>query len=982
MRARLVAISVSDPASLRASLSAALGTSSVDLCQATEAAVTWLENRPCDLVTIAGQGAAVADGVARIRRVSKTIPVLVVVPDSSTREAGAAWLNGADDVVTASALTAGTLPEGLDDVRHPERDVVRRIQRLWYAGPPDALRNQLATRLGARFREVGLSAEGLAGLTTQDVENPHSAALIVNALAEAESLVLGVRRVKRTYPGLAVTVVADGTHHQAFRRAGADECVVPPADADTVLHAMGRAQATCRTSLELDIVRARETRLRALLEHLPEAVMLVSPEHAVLAVNLAALRLIGAQDARQVIGTPLAPWFAGDDEHAPIALVDGVAAGSPRELFTRTRHLADPRGLQLRAVPFQRETGGSPAALIVLREVVDASSVDAASAPAGASDADRQAWDEERRAFVSRVDSLAAELTDARTLAESLREAQATLAASTVPSDERDAWLRERADLATRIEVLDADLSEARALADAQQTNLLSLNATIDSLRDAQEAVSAAAVPDEERDAWTRERDDLTARIDALSTALDEARAREQAPQTGQDDAARRLAVLEQEEMPLLLSRIDSQQQLHDENVTALRDALARVQALEGDEIPALRDIAEAARADAARIADALDAAQQRAAELEAALADASTRAADLELEVAHARVAPPPIGAPVETVAIDLPPEQRWLLQEVAHIGLVRTTGDGRVLEANDHAAALCGHGRGADLVDAGRLPEPLALIGDPDDRSAARFEVCLQTTAGQPPRWVAGARLARTDDAGEVTWLLADASVHHAGDPGEMARPEAFTAILEAVAAECATIVDRAPTVRGPRPIDAAPMDRETTDALERARVLLQQVASVRKRREAQAAIDELSGHLQSLEPVLARLATEDVTWELAVPDAPVHVCASASDVERCVTGLVTSARDALPLGGRLSLSVETPGPAMVDGDFAVRRLDARLTLSAQGYGVLPLDVPPALRDLAAAFGGEFDVARADALTQRIVLRLPRAFVVSHAA
>ncbi len=317
-------------------------------------------------------------------------------------------------MITASALVAGTLPEGLDEVRHPERDVLRRTQRLWYAGPSDTLRQHLVTRLGARFREVGLSAEGLAGLTTQDVEAPHSAALIVNALVEPEALVLGVRRVKRTYPGLAVTVVADGAHHDAFRRAGADECAGPPADVDPVLHAVGRAQATCRAALELDMVRGRESRLRALLEHLPEAVMLVSPEHAVLAVNLAALRLIGAQDARQVIGTPLSPWFDADEDHPDpaVALVDGVAEGATREAFTKTRHLADPRRLQLRAVPFQRETGGLPAALIVLREVVDGPAVTpSALAAADAVPADeRRAWDDERAALSARVDTLLGEL--------------------------------------------------------------------------------------------------------------------------------------------------------------------------------------------------------------------------------------------------------------------------------------------------------------------------------------------------------------------------------------------------------------------------------------------------------------------------------------------------------------------------------------------------------------------------------------------
>src|ERR671912_2550373 len=126
MRALLVALAAPDPASLRTAIAAALGATSVDLCQAIEAAVTWLENRPCDLVAIAGQDASVVEAVTRLRRVSKTIPVLAVVPDPSAREAGAAWLAGADDVVTASNLVAGTLPEGLEEGRHPERGVLRQ----------------------------------------------------------------------------------------------------------------------------------------------------------------------------------------------------------------------------------------------------------------------------------------------------------------------------------------------------------------------------------------------------------------------------------------------------------------------------------------------------------------------------------------------------------------------------------------------------------------------------------------------------------------------------------------------------------------------------------------------------------------------------------------------------------------------------------------------------------------------------------------
>jgi hypothetical protein len=205
----------------------------------------------------------------------------------------------------------------------------------------------------------------------------------------------------------------------------------------------------------------------------------------------------------------------------------------------------------------------------------------------------------------------------------------------------------------------------------------------------------------------------------------------------------------------------------------------------------------------------------------------------------------------------------------------------------------------------------------------------------------------------------------------------------VLEVVAAECAAIVDAAPTaVRGPRPIETLAVSPVAAQALERARVLLAQVSSFRRRREAQTGLDELRGHLTSLAPVLSRLATDDVAWELSLPDEPIHVSASASDIERCVTALVTSARDALPLGGRLALALETPGPAVASGDADVRRLDVRLVLDVQGYGGADIQVPAGLRELAGGFGGEFHVTRSDALTQQLVFRVPRAFVISHAA
>ena len=175
---------------------------------------------------------------------------------------------------------------------------------------------------------------------------------------------------------------------------------------------------------------------------------------------------------------------------------------------------------------------------------------------------------------------------------------------------------------------------------------------------------------------------------------------------------------------------------------------------------------------------------------------------------------------------------------------------------------------------------------------------------------------------------------------------------------------------------------MSPAAAQALGRARVLLAQVSAFRKRRDGQVALDELRTHLETLNPILRRLATDDVEWEVSLPAEPVHVGASAADIERCLTALVASARDALPLGGRLVLSVQTPGASRAAALADVRRLDAHLVLEAQGYGLTTFGLPATLRDLAAGFGGTLDVEQVDSLTGRVTLYVPRAFVVSHAA
>ena len=64
----MLALPGSDHTVTRASLGASVGATALDTCQTAEAAVTWIENRPCDLVAVAGPPAAVVDALTRLRQ--------------------------------------------------------------------------------------------------------------------------------------------------------------------------------------------------------------------------------------------------------------------------------------------------------------------------------------------------------------------------------------------------------------------------------------------------------------------------------------------------------------------------------------------------------------------------------------------------------------------------------------------------------------------------------------------------------------------------------------------------------------------------------------------------------------------------------------------------------------------------------------------------------------------------------------------------
>lgn len=367
MRVLVLPDSAHDADSVRQSLLAARPDSEIEVCEA-QRAVAWLASHDrCDIVLMGGSA---LDGgvVPAIRSRWARLPIAVLVPPDDRRMAARALLAGADESIQRGESNAAELASWLQRLQQRDHGNDRGRWRLLYAGPDSDLRKQMVQQLATRVLLMSLSADGRLVPTTADPSE--ATGLIVDARHDPDGMLLGFEHLHTSHPSLPVVMVADDRHHHALLRAGVDECVPAGADVQRVLLAVERVLSRRQVAGELLALRARENRLRALVEYLPEAVVLVTPARTVLAVNLAGLELLGVEDARQIIGQELGTWLDADPEHDLASVIHAVSAGDVRHMRARTRH-GVPRTVEMRGVPFRREPDQPADVIVVLRDVSD-----------------------------------------------------------------------------------------------------------------------------------------------------------------------------------------------------------------------------------------------------------------------------------------------------------------------------------------------------------------------------------------------------------------------------------------------------------------------------------------------------------------------------------------------------------------------------------------------------------------------------------
>lgn len=134
-------------------------------------------------------------------------------------------------------------------------------------------------------------------------------------------------------------------------------------------------------------------------------------------------------------------------------------------------------------------------------------------------------------------------------------------------------------------------------------------------------------------------------------------------------------------------------------------------------------------------------------------------------------------------------------------------------------------------------------------------------------------------------------------------------------------------------------SPYMGEVRDAIARARALANQLLGFSRRQPAAPADLDLGEHVRTLEPILRRALPREVRLEIASEERTWPVKIDPAQVDQIMLNLVTNARDAMPQGGRLAITVaRVTADADYTADFCglVPGEYARLEVRDTGHGM----------------------------------------------
>ncbi|MGH9254295.1 MAG: PAS domain-containing protein, partial [Vicinamibacterales bacterium] len=554
-----------------------------------------------------------------------------------------------------------------------------------------------------------------------------------------------------------------------------------------------------------------------------------------------------------------------------------------------------------------------------------------ALATAAATQAERQAqFDAQWTEAVATREGLQRELRETETALTGARQAHASAAADVERLAQREADLTSvLANAAATRETLERRLADTTATFTAQLTDAAATRAALEGqLTDAAKAMQEA----DER--ATRERQAADARAAAreaeLGSQLTAAAATRAALEGQLIDTATAMKNADQsfrEQMTAMTAGARDQAARFEDQIARARiDQESRLAAVRAE---AQRNLEEARRA----FQHTLD---RVSSEHTAALANlvAAVRERDARIDEQAAQHSAALQAAESERAQLQAETRRRF---EQAPLALCRCTRDGVLTDVNRAFADLVGCGKTDGLRGA---KFGATIFESPDDLSWL-IERCLSThtTESIETAWrkTPGSRIvvrvsACASAAGAIEIVAEDLTSLRALQDrlGQAHRMEAVGRLASEVAVTCGNLLrdvhqNAQPwlTMVGS---DTAVRHRGEMlfEEVTRAASFLRQLAAYGDEEASALLPVDVTRVLHDLEPVLQRVAGDDVKLELPKAKSPLNVDAKAERVERLLVNLAAYGRERMPSGGRLRIDLAT---IVVSAKFIAQHPNCRL-------------------------------------------------------
>ncbi|MCL4849161.1 MAG: hypothetical protein KJ066_21620, partial [Acidobacteria bacterium] len=284
---------------------------------------------------------------------------------------------------------------------------------------------------------------------------------------------------------------------------------------------------------------------------------------------------------------------------------------------------------------------------------------------------------------------------------------------------------------------------------------------------------------------------------------------------------------------------------------------------------------------------------------------------------------------------------ERETLLLSSAPFGLATASAHGVLISCNDVFARWCGASSAGDLMarQPSTLPVSLAVpLAEFAEGQVPRVEACVEQADGRLV-WLEGVATPVTSEAALSAWrwTFADVTDRHLRlrQARQLRRLEALAALASSASHDLGGLmhsmrdaVDALAASGGPEAVTVA-----ARAAVAKATALSHQLASFAQKQARPVQVVDLARLTSDLAPTLRRLLGGDVGLETDT-GVPVHLSADSDELEQIVAALVLAGRDALPVGGTITLAVESRlVPA--SGDQPMQRVGV-LRCTATGFGV----------------------------------------------